>query len=164
MSGGFNDSTFNERFMIHAIELAKKGVASNDGGPFGAVIVKNGEVIGEGWNQVTSTNDPTAHAEVVAIRNACQRLSSFHLEGCVIYTSCEPCPMCLGAIYWARLEKIFYACTRKDAAEIGFSDDLIYKEINFPPEERLIPALNLLREKGLEAFKMWTEKQDKVLY
>ncbi|MFN3329969.1 MAG: nucleoside deaminase [Pyrinomonadaceae bacterium] len=150
--------------MLHAIELAKRGVASNAGGPFGAVIVRDGEIVGEGWNQVTSTNDPTAHAEIVAIRDACRRLGRFHLDDCVIYTSCEPCPMCLGAIYWARLKKIFYACDRKDAANIGFSDDLIYKEINISPQDRLIPAVNFLREKGLEAFQAWAEKQDKVPY
>jgi guanine deaminase len=155
---------FEEKFMLYAIELAKKAVTSNAGGPFGAVIVKNGRIIGEGWNQVTSTNDPTAHAEIAAIRDACKKQGSFHLEDCVIYTSCEPCPMCLGAIYWARLKKIFYACTRKDAAKIGFSDDLIYKEINLRPQTRLIPALSFLREKGLEAFEMWSEKQDKLLY
>lgn len=116
-------------FMMRAIELAIEGVRANSGGPFGAVIVKNGEIIGEGWNQVTSTSDPTAHAEIVAIRRACEKLGTFHLEGCVIYTSCEPCPMCLGAIYWAKLEKIFYSCTRKDAASIGFADDFIYEEI-----------------------------------
>ena len=113
----------DRKFMTRAIELAKNGVEANAGGPFGCVVVKNGEIVGEGNNRVTSTNDPTAHAEIIAIRNACKRLDSFQLDGCTIYTSCEPCPMCLGAIYWARPERVFYACTRRDAANIGFDDD-----------------------------------------
>lgn len=153
-----------EIFMRRAIELAQHGVKSNAGGPFGAVIVKNGEIVGEGWNQVTSTNDPTAHAEVVAIRNACQKLGTFNLQGCVIYTSCEPCPMCLGAIYWARIEKIYYACTREDAASIGFDDDFIYKEIDLAPEERRIKGINFMRDEALEAFNSWVEKADKIPY
>lgn len=151
-------------FMMRAIELAIEGARTNSGGPFGAVIVKNGEIIGEGWNQVTSTSDPTAHAEIVAIRHACEKLGTFHLEGCVIYTSCEPCPMCLGAIYWAKLEKIFYSCTRKDAASIGFADDFIYEEIGLSPQDRSVKAICVLREQGLKAFKFWEDKPDKVLY
>ncbi len=153
-----------EIFMRRAIELAQHGVRSNAGGPFGAVIVKNGKIVGEGWNQVTSTNDPTAHAEVMAIRAACQKLGTFNLQGCVIYTSCEPCPMCLGAIYWARIEKIYYACTRKDAASIGFDDDFIYKEITLSPEKRRIKGINFMRDEALETFNFWMEKTDKILY
>lgn len=154
----------DKQFMFYAIELASRGVQSNAGGPFGAVIVKNGEIIGEGWNQVTSTNDPTAHAEIVAIRNACKRTGTFQLDGAIIYTSCEPCPMCLGAIYWARIEKIFYACTRLDAASINFDDDFIYKEINLSPQNRRIQSINLLREEALKVFKQWEEKPDKIPY
>ena len=124
--------------MLTAIRLAQTGVDAERGGPFGAVIVKDGEIIGEGYNCVTSTNDPTAHAEIVAIRNACQKLNSFQLEDCVIYTSCEPCPMCLGAIYWAKFDKIYYGNSRKDAAKAGFNDDFIYDEIPLPLSERKI--------------------------
>ena len=119
----------DRQFMTRAIELARNGVETNAGGPFGCVVVKDGEIVGEGNNRVTSTNDPTAHAEIIAIRDACKRLNSFQFDGCTIYTSCEPCPMCLGAIYWARPEKVFFACTRADAAAIGFDDDFIYKEL-----------------------------------
>ncbi|MDW8304982.1 MAG: nucleoside deaminase [Acidobacteriota bacterium] len=154
----------DKKFMLRAIELARQGVDSNLGGPFGAVIVKDGRIIGEGCNRVTSTNDPTAHAEIVAIRNACLQLNSFSLEGAAIYTSCEPCPMCLGAIYWARIKKIFYACTRKDAASIGFDDDFIYKEINLFPEKRSIKGVNFMREEAMKVFKMWEEKPDKIPY
>src|SRR5438045_1315378 len=122
----------DEYFMQRAIRLAQNGMDSNAGGPFGALVVKDGEIIAEGSNRVTSTNDPTAHAEIVAIRNACQKLNSFQLDGCRIYTSCEPCPMCLGAIYWARPEKVFFACTREDAANVGFDDQFIYDEIEKP--------------------------------
>jgi tRNA(Arg) A34 adenosine deaminase TadA len=122
----------DEKFMRRAIELAQNGMNAGDGGPFGAIVVKDGEIVGEGCNRVTSTNDPTAHAEVVAIRAACEKLNSFQLDGCTIYTSCEPCPMCLGAIYWARPAKVFYACTREDAANIEFDDQFIYEEIEKP--------------------------------
>jgi tRNA(Arg) A34 adenosine deaminase TadA len=154
----------DKKFMRRAIELAQNGIDRNDGGPFGCVIVKNGEIVGEGNNRVTSTNDPTAHAEIVAIRNACQKLQDFQLKDCVIYTSCEPCPMCLGAIYWARPAKIFYACDRKDAAEIGFDDDFIYQEIQAPIATRKIETVKLLREEGLKVFQNWAGKTDKIEY
>ncbi len=154
----------DEQFMQRAIHLAQKGVSGNAGGPFGAVVVKDGEIIGEGWNQVTSTNDPTAHAEVVAIREACQKLDSFQLVGCVLYTSCEPCPMCLGAIYWARPDKMFYACTREDAAKVGFDDQFIYDEIAGEIDERKIKAINFMREEAIKVFENWEKKTDKVEY
>jgi tRNA(Arg) A34 adenosine deaminase TadA len=154
----------DEYFMLKAICLAQNGIDSNAGGPFGAIIVKDGEIIGEGCNQVTSTNDPTAHAEIIAIRKACQKLGSFQLDGCILYTSCEPCPMCLGAIYWARPEKVFFACTRKDAANIGFDDHFIYDEIERPIEERHIKSVNFMREEGLKVFGNWEIKTDKTEY
>lgn len=154
----------DKEFMRRAIALAQTGIDRNAGGPFGAIVVRNGEVIGEGCNQVTSTNDPTAHAEVVAIRNACQNLNSFQLDDCVIYTSCEPCPMCLGAIYWARPARIFFACTREDAAEIGFDDHFIYDEIELPIEKRHIKSVNFLRDEGLKVFGNWANKTDKTEY
>jgi guanine deaminase len=154
----------DKEFMRRAIELAQKGMETGAGGPFGAVIVKNGEIVGEGSNLVTSTNDPTAHAEVVAIRNACQNLNNFQLEDCVIYTSCEPCPMCLGAIYWARPAKMFFACTHEDAAKAGFDDQFIYEEIERPIDERKIKSINFLREEGLTVFANWTDKMDKTEY
>lgn len=154
----------DEKFMRRAIELAQQGIDRNDGGPFGAVVVRDGEIIGEGCNQVTSTNDPTAHAEVVAIRNACKYLESFQLAGCTIYTSCEPCPMCLGAIYWARPERMYFACTREDAARIAFDDRFIYEEIERPIEERKIKSINFLREEGLRVFENWANKLDKTEY
>ena len=154
----------DEKFMRRAIALAQKGIDRGAGGPFGAVVVRDGEIVGEGCNQVTSTNDPTAHAEVVAIRNACQNLNSFQLDGCVLYTSCEPCPMCLGAIYWARPRQIFYACTHEDAAHIGFDDHFIYDEIERPIEERHIKSVNFLRDEGLAVFENWTSKTDKTKY
>lgn len=154
----------HEKFMQRAVELAQKGIDQGAGGPFGAVIVKDGEIVGEGFNQVTSTNDPTAHAEVVAIRAACQKLNSFQLDGCVLYTSCEPCPMCLGAIYWARPLTVFYAATRKDAANIGFDDEFIYKEIEKNFEHRQMKLVNLMRDEGLKVFKNWEIKTDKTEY
>jgi guanine deaminase len=154
----------DEKFMRRAIELAREGMENGAGGPFGTVIVRDGRIVGEGCNRVTSTNDPTAHAEIVAIREACQRLNSFQLTGCTVYTSCEPCPMCLGAIYWARPEKIFYAATRTDAAEIGFDDQFIYEEIAKPIETRRIETVNFLRDEGLKVFRAWAEKADKVEY
>ena len=152
-----------EELMRRAIELSENSVR-NGGGPFGAVIAKDGEIIAEGSNKVTINNDPTAHAEVCAIRNACKILNTFELANCVIYTSCEPCPMCLGAIYWARLRKIFYANDRKDAAEIGFDDDFIYKEIAIEPQYRKKPSEILLRNEAINAFRMWTLKDDKTKY
>lgn len=151
-------------FMQRAIDISRKAMQSNQGGPFGAVVVKNGEIIAEGNNCVTSYNDPTAHAEVVAIRNACKKLGTFQLEGCYIYTSCEPCPMCLGAIYWARPAKLFYACTKKDAAEIGFDDDFIYQEISLDISERSIETVQLMNKEGKQVFKEWEEKDDKIEY
>ena len=152
-----------EELMRRAIELSENSVR-NGGGPFRAVIAKDGEIIAEGSNKVTINNDPTAHAEVCAIRNACKILNTFELTNCVIYTSCEPCPMCLGAIYWARLSKIFYANDRKDAAEIGFDDDFIYEEIAIEPQYRKKPSEILLRNEAINAFRMWTLKDDKTKY
>ena len=152
-----------EELMRRAIELSENSVR-NGGGPFGAVIAKDGEIIAEGSNKVTINNDPTAHAEVCAIRNACKILNTFELADCVIYTSCEPCPMCLGEIYWARLSKIFYANDRKDAAEIGFDDDFIYEEIAIEPQYRKKPSEILLRNEAINAFRMWTLKDDKTKY
>lgn len=154
----------DKEFMRRAIELAQNGIEKGAGGPFGAVIVKDGKIIGEGYNQVTSTNDPTAHAEVVAIRNACRKLESFQLAECTIYTSCEPCPMCLGAIYWARPARVFFACTREDAAEIGFDDQFIYEEIELPIENRHIKSTNFLRDEGITVFENWANKTDKTKY
>ncbi len=150
--------------MRRAIELAQNGIDGNNGGPFGAIVVKDGKVIGEGCNQVTSTNDPTAHAEVVAIRNACRELNDFQLDGCVIYASCEPCPMCLGAIYWSRPAQVFFACTREDAKDAGFDDDMIYEEIAMPFGSRRIPTATFLRDEGLEVFRNWIAKPDKIEY
>jgi guanine deaminase len=154
----------NEHHMRRAIALSLQMIRSNRGGPFGAVIVKDGRVIAEGANQVTSTNDPTAHAEIVAVRLACQALETFDLTGCEIYTSCEPCPMCLGAIYWARISRIYYANDRHDAARIGFRDDFLYHEIPLPPAQRAIPTQPLLREEGRAAFDEWQSKPDKIEY
>ncbi len=149
--------------MRKAIELSIKSVR-NGGGPFGAIIARKGEIIAEGSNGVTIYNDPTAHAEVTAIRKACEKLGTFDLTGCEIYTSCEPCPMCLGAIYWAHLDKIYYANNRKDAADIGFDDDFIYQEIEVKPQYRKKPSEILMREEGLEAFRIWNKKTDKIEY
>ena len=151
-------------FMKRAIELAEKGMDSGKGGPFGAVVVRNDEIVAEGCNQVTSTNDPTAHAEVVAIRTACDKLGSFQLDDCVIYTSCEPCPMCLGAIYWARPKAVFYACTREDAADIEFDDQFIYDEIDKKITARQIRFENILRQEALPVFRKWANNQDKIKY
>lgn len=152
------------RFMQRAIELSAIGMQSDKGGPFGCVIVKDGKIIAEGYNQVTSTNDPTAHAEVVAIRNACEQLKSFQLDGCELYTSCEPCPMCLGAIYWARPEKVYYANTREDAANIGFDDSFIYDELTAEIKDRKIPMLPLGRAEARTVFEAWKNKTDKTEY
>lgn len=153
----------NKELMRRAIELSKQSVR-NGGGPFGAVIARNGEIIAEGSNCVTIDCDPTAHAEVSTIRKACKALKTFDLSGCEIFTSCEPCPMCFGAIYWAHLDKIYMGNDRKDAAKIGFDDDFIYEEIALKPEYRKKPSEVLLREEALEAFKMWDEKEDKTEY
>ena len=154
----------HEKFMRRAIELAQKGIDENRGGPFGCVVVKNDEIVGEGCNEVTSSNDPTAHAEVVAVREACRNLNSFQLDGCTIYTSCEPCPMCLGAIYWARPAQIFVAGTRDDAAAAGFDDEVFYSEIEKPNDDRQLKMQWLLREESQAVFKHWLEKADKVEY
>lgn len=150
--------------MSEAIALSNKGVNNNSGGPFGCIVVKEDRIVGKGFNKVTSTNDPTAHAEIVAIRDACRNLGTFQLEGCEIYTSCEPCPMCLGAIYWARPAVIYYANTRNDAAEIGFDDSMIYDEINKHMQQRKIPVINVGREDAQKIFVEWLQKKDKVNY
>jgi tRNA(Arg) A34 adenosine deaminase TadA len=150
--------------MREAIQLAEAGMNANEGGPFGCVIVKNGIIIGRGNNQVLQTNDPTAHAEIVAIRHACQHLNSFQLDDCILYTSCEPCPMCLGAIYWARPKSVFYACTKSQAAAIGFDDQFIYNEIDMPLPSRKIPMCQMLEQEGLHVFNLWDKKIDKLNY
>jgi guanine deaminase len=153
-----------EKMMRAAIRLSFSKMRRNCGGPFGSVVVRNGKIVGRGWNQVTSTNDPTAHAEITAIRDACKHLKTFQLADCELYTSCEPCPMCLSAIYWARLKKVYYANTRRDAANIEFDDNLIYREVARPVSKRLIPMKQLLRKEALEAFAEWSAKPDKVGY
>jgi guanine deaminase len=156
--------TREERFMNEAIALSAKGITSNEGGPFGCVIVKNDIIVGRGNNQVTSMKDPTAHAEIVAIRDACKNLDTHQLDGCEVYTSCEPCPMCLGAIYWARPEKIYFANTRKDAASIGFDDSMIYDEMTKHLASRKIPVISLGREEAQKIFREWSIKCDKTNY
>ena len=156
--------TREEKFMQEAINLSRSGIKNNEGGPFGCVIVKDDIIIGKGNNRVISDNDPTAHAEVVAIRTACKNVNSFHLEDCEIYTSCEPCPMCLGAIYWARLKMVYYANNRQDAAGIGFDDSMIYDEISMDLNNRRIPIIALRKEEALKIFEEWKDKNDKTLY
>jgi guanine deaminase len=151
-------------FMARAIQLSLENVQSGRGGPFGAVIVKDGNLIAEGANQVTATNDPTAHAEILAIRAACAKLGAFDLLGCEIYTSCEPCPMCLGAIYWARLSRIYFASAAADASLVGFDDSMIYREIAQPLTDRTIPMVQLMREESLAAFRAWEAKPNKIAY
>ncbi len=151
-------------FMKRAIELSREHMNLNHGGPFGAVIVKDGKIIGEGWNQVSSSNDPTAHAEISAIRKAAQTIRKFDLAGAEIYTSCEPCSMCLSAIYWARIDKIYYGNTRKDAAQIQFDDDFIYQEVAKPIQDRKIPMRQIMYPDALSVFKEWEKKADKVTY
>jgi guanine deaminase len=152
------------KFMREAIRLSVRKMRSGAGGPFGAVVVKGNRIVGRGWNQVTSSNDPTAHAEVVAIRDACKRLKTFQLDGCDLYTSCEPCPMCLSAMYWSRLRNVYYGNTRKDAARIAFDDDFIYREVALPIRRRKLVMKPLLRNEALAAFNEWRAKTDKVLY
>lgn len=152
------------QFMREAIKLSLENVESGNGGPFGAVVVKEGEIVGRGINMVTAINDPTAHAEVVAIREACAALDTFQLEGCEIYCSCEPCPMCLGAIYWARPEKIYFANSKEDAAQANFDDQFIYEEVNRPLNQRKLFTQQMLREEALVAFQKWVESQDKTEY
>ena len=151
-------------FMREAIELSLRNMQSGAGGPFGCVIVQDGKVVGRGWNQVTSTHDPTAHAEVCAIRDACKNLATFQLDGCTVYTSCEPCPMCLSALYWARPAKVYFGNTKADAADIGFDDAYIYEELDKKPDDRAMPLVPLLREEALAAFQAWQEKADRVEY
>lgn len=155
---------FVNRFMLEAIELSLKNVRSGLGGPFAALVVKDNAIISSGANHVTSALDPTAHAEIVAIRAACQALRNFQLMGCELYTTCEPCPMCMGAIYWARLGKVYYAGTRADAAQAGFDDSLIYDELALPLEARKIPMLPMMREQALAAFREWERSQTKIQY
>jgi len=150
--------------MRAAIRLSRAKMRANCGGPFGAVVVRQGKIIARGWNQVTSANDPTAHAEVTAIRAACQQLKTFKLDDCELYTSCEPCPMCLAAIYWARFKKVYYANTRRDAAKIQFDDALIYGEVARPVSRRMIPMKQLLRPQALKVFAEWQAKTDKICY
>lgn len=153
-----------EFFMREAIRLSRKKMQENAGGPFGAVIVRNGEIIAQGWNRVTSCDDPTAHAEIVAIRQACQTLQIYQLDGCEIYSSCEPCPMCLGAIYWARLDRLYFANNREDAAQAGFDDAHIYRELLRALTDRTLPVEQLLREEAQLVFKEWDKKPDKTMY
>ena len=150
--------------MREAIRLSLVNVETGKGGPFGAIVVKEGRIIARGTNLVTATNDPTAHAEVVAIRNACRELETFQLEGCELYTSCEPCPMCLGAIYWARPSKVYFGNTQADAAAIGFDDRYIYQELALPHAERHLPQEQLLQDEALKAFTLWQETKDKTTY
>jgi len=150
--------------MREAIRISREKMHANHGGPFGAVVVQRGKIVGRGWNRVTSANDPTAHAEVEAIRSACRRLKTFQLDDCELYTSCEPCPMCLAAIYWARLKRVYYGNTRKDAARIEFDDDLIYREVAAPISKRRIPMRQLLRAEAFKAFAEWHAKPDKTHY
>lgn len=151
-------------FMARAIQISLDNVLSGRGGPFGAVVVKNGSIVAEGVNCVTTANDPTAHAEVVAIRGACAKLGVFLLDGCEIYTSCEPCPMCLGAIYWAHLSRIYFGNLAADASEIGFDDSFIYHQFTQPFPQRSIPMIQMMHEQALAAFRAWQEKPNKVLY
>lgn len=153
----------DKQFMREAIRLANESVM-NGGGPFGAVIVKDGKIVAGSSNSVTIDNDPTAHAEVNTIRKACRELGTFDLSGCTIYTSCEPCPMCLGAIYWARISRIYYGNTRKDARDIQFADDFIYEELDRKMEDRTVPIIPMLRDEALHSFRLWSEKEDKTEY
>ena len=153
----------NKKFMLRAIQLSIESI-QNNGGPFGCVIVKQNKIISEGFNKVTSTNDPTAHGEIVAIRNSCKILNSFSLKGCDLYTSCEPCPMCMSAIYWARIDNVYYANTRDDAKKIDFDDSLIYEQLTKSIKERKIQMIQLMRNEALKAFELWDKKTDKVKY
>lgn len=154
----------NKKHMTRAIELSRIHMQKGEGGPFGAVIVKDGKIVGEGWNRVTSTNDPTAHAEVVAIRRACENLKTFDLKGAILFTSCEPCPMCLSAAYWARVDKIHFACTRQDAARHNFDDEFIYHEIPKEHADRKLPITQLSRDEAYQVFLEWDKKTDKIPY
>jgi len=151
-------------FIQHAIQLAAEHMRAKDGGPFGALVVRENKIIATGWNKVTSSNDPTAHAEVTAIRAAAASLGTFVLDGCVLYTSCEPCPMCLGAAYWARVERIVFAATRTDAAGAGFDDEELYRELVLPVAERKLPMQQILRDKAVEVFEEWKRLPGKIMY
>jgi guanine deaminase len=151
-------------FMARAIQLSIENGRSGQGGPFASVIVRSNQIVTEAVNRVTATNDPTAHAEILAIREACQKLGTFELKDCELYTSCEPCPMCFGAIYWARLSRYYFANTAQDAAQIGFDDSLIYNELHLPPAQRRIPAIPMMRAEALAAFRAWSERPDKLRY
>jgi guanine deaminase len=157
-------TAMNPAFLREAIRLSVEKMEANEGGPFGAVIVKDAQIIGRGWNRVTSTNDPTAHAEVVAIRDACSRLRTFSLAGCEIYSSCEPCPLCLAAIYWSRLDRVYYAATCEDAAAAGFDDRTFYRELALPIANRSIPMMQSLRDEACVAFAAWLKKEDRIRY
>jgi guanine deaminase len=154
----------NPEFMREAIRLSVRKMREVKGGPFGAVVVRDGKIVGRGWNRVTSANDPTAHAEIVAIRQACKRLKCFQLSDCDLYTSCEPCPMCLSAIYWARVNHVFYANTRQDAARIHFDDAFIYRQVALPIRRRKLKMRQILHQEALAAFEEWEQKPDKILY
>ena len=154
----------HKKFMFEAIQLAAQNVHGNNGGPFGAVVVKDGQVIGKGTNLVTSSNDPTAHAEINAIREACKTLETFDLEGCELYSSCEPCPMCLGSIYWANISKLYYASTKEDAAKAEFDDSHIYAEFSLPKQERSIPSIQLMRDEAVMIFEQWIASDKKIPY
>lgn len=155
---------FDAAFLREAIRLSIEKMEANEGGPFGAVVVRDGEILGRGWNRVTSTNDPTAHAEVTAIREACSRLNNFSLAGCEIYSSCEPCPLCLAAVYWSRLDRVYYAATCDDAASAGFDDRNFYREIVKPPVGRSIPMEQAMRNEALVALQIWGDKADRIPY
>jgi guanine deaminase len=152
------------KFMREAIRISRRKMRADCGGPFGAVVVRGGKIVGRGWNRVVSDNDPTAHAEVAAIREACRRLETFKLDDCELYTSCEPCPMCLAAIYWARIKKVYYGNTRRDAARINFDDDFIYREVAAPIHRRKLRMIPLLRNEALPVFREWADKPDKIPY
>jgi tRNA(Arg) A34 adenosine deaminase TadA len=154
----------DETFLRQAIDLSRRNMAGQAGGPFGAVVVKDGKVVGQGWNRVTETHDPTAHAEVSAIRDACKNLGTHVLDGAVLYTSCEPCPMCLASAYWARVARIVWGNTRQDAAAIGFDDEFLYREVALPPEKRSVPMRELLRDEARAVFTSWAARPDKVMY
>lgn len=159
-----DDTHGHGKYMEMAIEEAVKSVLEDKGGPFGCIIVKDGQIIATGNNKVTSTNDPTAHAEIIAIRKACMALNSFQLEDCTLYTSCEPCPMCMGAIYWARPKKVYYGCSKTDASNIGFDDKFIYRELDIEGSKRAIPFEQISRQEALKAFEAWENKEDKISY
>ena len=156
--------TNSEAFMQEAIRLSLEMMRAGKGGPFGAVVVHDGEIIGRGWNQVTSVNDPTAHAEIVAIREACRKTNSFLIEGAELYASCEPCPMCLSAAYWARVSRVYYAASRRDAAEAGFLDEMLYDELAREASQRRIPCIAFGREQAVAAFREWKQKSDRIPY